>query len=112
MAVPDAPTDPGVSGVPEVPTVPRTPGTPGVVDEGRVQTERILAYPFARREMIKESIFLAFPFVGAFVGLLYIPWRGYPPFMHLLGGVMCGYLAGGIRVTSSSCTSRLRSSMG
>ncbi|MDH3584719.1 MAG: prepilin peptidase [Phycisphaerae bacterium] len=56
-----------------------------------------LAYPHARREMLKEIAFLAAPVLGAIVGWWLArdaagPW---PLWLRVLGGVLLGYLAGG-----------------
>ncbi len=56
-----------------------------------------LRYPFARREMFKEALFLAIPFVGMILGYLFIPWEGDggPLVLRAVAGVVLGYLVGG-----------------
>lgn len=58
--------------------------------------EQWLMYPFGRREMLKESLFLAFPILGMIAG-----WQLIGPDIHVsptlatLGAVLMGYLVGG-----------------
>ncbi len=68
-----------------------------------------LAYPHPRREILKEALFLLLPVVGMIVGYLVVaapataaglppsPRTTYPwhPAIHVLGGVVLGYLVGG-----------------
>jgi leader peptidase (prepilin peptidase)/N-methyltransferase len=58
--------------------------------------DEFLSHPHPRREVLKECIFLIFPVVGAALGSAYEVQPGQaPPWLHVLGGVVLGYLAGG-----------------
>jgi leader peptidase (prepilin peptidase)/N-methyltransferase len=59
--------------------------------------EAFLAYPHARREMVKELAFVALPIVGAVVGYLVMQDSAGPMrlWINVLGGVLIGYLVGG-----------------
>ncbi|MEX2216219.1 MAG: prepilin peptidase [Phycisphaeraceae bacterium] len=68
-----------------------------------------LAYPHARREVVKECLFLLPAIIGAFIGYAVASGRGftgstlagalnpYPwhPALHILGGIAMGFLVGG-----------------
>lgn len=65
------------------------------------EQDAYLAYPHARREMMKEILFLAFPLVGMIVGCFLWQWLDQqqallpPEWAQALGGVFLGYLVGG-----------------
>ena len=58
--------------------------------------EAFLAHPHARREVLKECLFLVLPVVGAAIGsgLLNNTRGGLAPWLGALDGVLTGYLAG------------------
>ena len=66
-------------------------------DDDPSDAEVWIAYPHARREMVKEMAFLAPPVVGAWIGVLFASgFEGFPPlWLEVLGGVLLGYLVGG-----------------
>ena len=64
------------------------PQPPSVQDE-------ILSYAHARREMLKEGLFVAFPVVGFLVGWWLAPSVDLPVAIRTLGTVALGMLAGG-----------------
>ena len=56
----------------------------------------IAGYPHARREMVKELLFLAPVLIGLFVGFFAGYERGTPPlFIQAVSGSLLGYLVGG-----------------
>ena len=70
--------------------------------EGNESTaEVVAAYPHSRREMLKELMFVTPPLLGLLVGF-YIGYEldmatrlaGWPSWVFVLGGVVCGYLTG------------------
>ena len=62
----------------------------------RETAEEYLNYPYARREMFKELLFLAFPAVGAVLAYLLLPKEpNLLPWVDVLVGVTFGYLFGG-----------------
>ena len=66
-------------------------------DDDPSDAEVWIAYPHARREMVKEMAFLAPPVLGAWIGVLVASgFEGFPPlWLEVLGGVLLGYLVGG-----------------
>jgi len=64
--------------------------------------DAFLSHPHPRREVLKESLFVALPLIGAVVGymIMFVP-QGYvaqddlyPLSVRVLSGVVCGYLVG------------------
>ena len=93
-----AATGPIVAGVPLRLLVPAAkPDGDDDATDGPSDAEVWIAYPHARREMVKEMAFLAPPVVGAWVGVLVASgFAGFPPlWLEVLGGVLLGYLVGG-----------------
>lgn len=99
--------DPGAPGLSDAPTIPQTPA-PTPADSPELWTQ----YPHARREMIREVIFLApaigLGLIGAWAAWKFAgPWTPDPVDFHLrpaldvplwlavLSGVLMGYLIGG-----------------
>ena len=82
-----------------VPAPKHEPGdeTKDVADDTPSDAEVWIAYPHARREMVKEMAFLAPPVLGAWGGLLVAGGlQGLCPlWLDVLGGVLLGYLVGG-----------------
>lgn len=67
-------------------------------DESQVAEgpEQWLLYPHGRREMIKESLFVAFPLVGMIIGWQLVGETfQVSPTLATLGAVLMGYLIGG-----------------
>lgn len=67
-------------------------------DESQVVAgpEQWLLYPHGRREMVKESLFVAFPLVGMIVGWQLVGESfQVSPLLATLGAVLIGYLIGG-----------------
>lgn len=62
--------------------------------------DAVLAYPHARREVLKECLFLFLPVLGAVLGYAFAPTAepGRPLGVNVLGGVLLGYLVGGVLV--------------
>jgi leader peptidase (prepilin peptidase)/N-methyltransferase len=65
--------------------------------------EAFLAHPHPRRETLKECLFLAWPIAGAVGGYWLVKAGlpsedGAPAWLTVLGGVLLGYLAGGLTV--------------
>lgn len=59
--------------------------------------EQWLTYPYARREMLKETLFVALPTLGVILGWYFTPnisAKAIHPAMATLGGVLMGYLVG------------------
>lgn len=89
-------SQPDPAAVPDsiVPTLPAS----GMSDQ---QQEQYLAYPFARREMFKEKLFLLFPLIGALAGgwLWGVVEKSHdldpPVWAQVMAGVLLGYLVGG-----------------
>ncbi len=71
-------------------------------DDGHETTaEVVAAYPHARREMLKELMFVSLPLLGLLIGFyvghtmdLHTRLAGWPSWVFALGGVVCGYLTG------------------
>lgn len=65
--------------------------------DGPSDAEVWIAYPHARREMVKEMAFLAPPVLGAWAGVLVLGQNQTlcPLWLDVLGGVLLGYLVGG-----------------
>ncbi|MEE9212661.1 MAG: A24 family peptidase, partial [Phycisphaeraceae bacterium] len=66
--------------------------------------EAFLAHPHPRREMLKECLFVGLPLAGVLIGLLvaaqavrtgHAQTTVEPAWLRVLGGGVCGYLAGG-----------------
>jgi leader peptidase (prepilin peptidase)/N-methyltransferase len=62
--------------------------------------EAFLAHPHPRREVLKETLFVALPLLGALIGMLVkvdatVPLGAYNPVVRTLAGAFCGYLVGG-----------------
>ncbi|MEX2672529.1 MAG: prepilin peptidase [Phycisphaeraceae bacterium] len=60
--------------------------------------EGFLSYPHARREMLKEALFLALPIGGFALGWYLAADAEVGPVGSVFGGVLTGYLAGGLTV--------------
>jgi len=67
-----------------------------------IDPEQMIAHPHPRREALKEAAFLALPLVGFGIGFVLAINPGepvaalpFPLWVHVLGGVVLGYLAGG-----------------
>ncbi|MBI1335584.1 MAG: hypothetical protein GC164_01325 [Phycisphaera sp.] len=56
-----------------------------------------LAYPYPRREMVKELLFLALPIACGAIAYAIVPdpIKPYPDWLRVLGGVLMGALVGG-----------------
>jgi leader peptidase (prepilin peptidase)/N-methyltransferase len=58
--------------------------------------DAFLAHPHPRREVLKECLFLVFPVMGAVLGsAVTLDQAVLPGWVHVLAGVVLGYLAGG-----------------
>ncbi|MCW5756094.1 MAG: prepilin peptidase [Phycisphaeraceae bacterium] len=89
---------PIVAGVPLRLLTPKAPALPASPADGQPSDAEVwIAYPHARREMVKEMAFLAPPVVLALVGLTLSGNIAAlcPLWLDVLGGVLTGYLVGG-----------------
>lgn len=70
------------------------------LDDTDNDPEHFLAHPHPRREVCKECLFLTLPIASA-LAACYIPqptnWT-YPLWLHVLSGIVLGYLVGGLTV--------------
>jgi len=77
----------------DVPTIHTTTDPPHSFDP-----HQWLEHPHPRREVLKECLFLALPLAGALLGGLLAPQTDLHMALRVLGGVVMGYLVGGIVV--------------
>lgn len=80
--------------------LPRSFDEPVTADPTTQDPYQWLNHPHPRREVLKECLFLLFPVAGFFIGLLAVdvsttPW---PEWARAIGGVLLGYLGGGLVV--------------
>lgn len=109
---PEAPSEappeaPPQASAPEVnpelghPIEPDAPMPPTQEMTATEKAEMFLTYSHARREVLKEALFVALPIAGFILGAMFMPDlfqpndADKPVWLMVLGGVATGYLAGG-----------------